>query len=69
MKEFENWLEENGYGSIKDNHNNSCDNSFIMGLGAGWEAALEWVLKERKAWGDNHLKCVFDIIEQELKDA
>ena len=31
-----------------------------------WRAALEMVLKEREARGDNHLKCVFDMIEEEL---
>ena len=45
MKEFEKWLKENGYGSLKDNHDNSCDNSFIMGIEAGWQAALEEAIK------------------------
>ena len=35
---------------------------------AGYRRALERVLEEREAQGDNHLKCVFDWIEQELEN-
>lgn len=35
-------------------------------FGLGFRAALEMILEERKAQGDNHLKCVFDVVEQEL---
>lgn len=34
-----------------------------------WRAALEMVLKEREIRGENHLKCVFDMIEEELGNA
>ncbi len=36
-------------------------------FGLGFRAALRWIEEERKAKGDNHLKCVFDVIEEELK--
>ena len=35
---------------------------------ATYRATLERVLKEREAQGENHLKCVFDWIEQELNN-
>lgn len=62
MKEFEKWLKENGDGSLKENHDNSCNNSFIMGIWAGWRAALEWQL----SW-ETDLESR-EIIEKELGD-
>ena len=36
-------------------------------FGLGFRAGLTWIEEERKAKGDNYLKCVFDVIEEELQ--
>ena len=59
MKHFEKWFKKN-----KPYEVYSCMDMAEK----AYREALERVLKEREVRGENHLKCVFDWIEEELKD-
>ncbi len=67
MKEFEKWYDEYSYWAEIDEEGlplKICKDAWI----ASKEATLNQILKERDVWGDGFDDCVFDMIEEELKN-
>ena len=67
MKAFDSWWDNDikkEYPLYQDKDGYNIGNHGACKV--GWRAALEWVLKERKIWGEGFDDCVFGTIIEEL---